>query len=137
MGVRRTKASLVCEHEALSASEVSSRLLLEPTRSFERGDAVLVSSGVRDHSSWVLESPLSADVGDLDAHLRALLDQIDDRVEDLAVLGALGYSIDWLCSVSGPEFPCRIRLSERTLERLARFPGTLTFDVFVSIATEH
>lgn len=61
--ITSNRASLVLHSETRPASEVSAVLGLEPTRSFEKGDA-MPRGRVRRTSGWILDAPESEDPAD-------------------------------------------------------------------------
>ncbi len=128
MAVTRTRAALSVQHERLGAAQVTATLGLEPTDSFEVGDAYARDTLTRDHSHWSLESPSTdAAVG---AQLRALYDVISSRHQALESLVAQGFTLTWTCFVAEDAGDGAVLLEVSLLRDLATLPIDLWVDSF-------
>jgi Domain of unknown function (DUF4279) len=130
VAVVRTYASLSIHHAELSARHVTDRLGIEPTTSFEHGE-LYARSKHRTQSGWDLASGLPGEGGDLEHHLRALVDRllpVRDIAEELA---AEGYRMKWSCFISEENGQGGIDLSYALIRDLALVPVDLWFDLYV------
>jgi hypothetical protein len=130
VAVTRVYASLVVQHERLTARAVTERLGLEPSESFELGDAFSQGTRSRTHSSWSLNSTLSRDGDDLEGHLRELVDRLLPLQEPLSSLASEGYRMDWWCFIGEDEGQGGVTLSDRLLRDLAVLPVSLALDIY-------
>jgi Domain of unknown function (DUF4279) len=136
VAVVRTFASLSIHHAELSARHVTDRLGIEPTTSFEHGDPYVRGTKLRTQSGWDLASDLPDDGGDLERHLRTLVDRLlplRDIVEDLAVEG---YRMKWSCFISEENGQGGFDLSHALVRDLALLPVDVWFDLYVEDGPE-
>jgi len=136
VAVTEVHATLTIDHERLSAKAVTERLGIEPTDSFEIGEPFLRGTKQRGHSHWSFDSDLPKDDDDLEGHLRQLLNRFLPLREELEVLAAHGYSMDWWCFISEKDGQGGVHLSSELLRDLAALPVSLSFDIYASAASD-
>jgi len=127
MAVIGTRAALAVQHESLGAAHVSEVLGIEPSESFEIGQAYARGTRAREHSYWALDSPGD---GDLENQLRALLERISPLHRGLRELRDEGYRLTWTCYVEERDGDGAVSLSAALLNDLGTLPVDLWVDTY-------
>jgi len=127
MAVIRSRAALTVQHDTLGAARVSEVLGIEPSESFEIGEAFARGTRARAHSHWALDSPAD---GDLESQLRALLNRLEPLHLALRDLHDEGYRLTWTCYVEEHDGDGAITLSAALLNDLGTFPADLWLDAY-------
>jgi hypothetical protein len=127
MAVIRSRAALTVQHDTLGAAHVSEVLGVEPSESYEIGDAFARGTRTREHSHWALDSPAD---GDLESQLRALLNRLEPLHLALRDLRDAGYRLTWTCYCEERDGDGAISLSAGLINDLGTFPADLWIDTF-------
>jgi hypothetical protein len=70
------------------------------------------------------------DTEPLEAHLYALLDQVEGKDQELRALAADGFRLDWFCFISSDNGQLGLALSPQLMGRLAPLPIDLDLDIY-------
>ncbi|MDA8435942.1 MAG: DUF4279 domain-containing protein [Actinomycetales bacterium] len=136
MAVTRTRAALALQHESLGAQHVTEVLGVQPTESFEVGDAYARDSRRRAHSHWALDSPADPDTAALHDQLRVLLDRLLPLRAQLERLRDEGYRLTWTCYVEECDGDGTVLLSSDLLRDLATLPVDLAVESYADAPAE-
>jgi hypothetical protein len=113
----------------LSASTVTDRLGISPSRSFEIGEPLTPgSSEIRSSSGWLLSSSDDIDEGDLGPRIEKLLSVLEPKSDALWDLVGEGYRASWYCFVASATTERATRVDRALLARLLFMPGDLLLD---------
>lgn len=129
--VKTTASFRLFGDDSLTAEDVTMRLGIEPSRSFEAGTPVSSrSTSLRTSSGWLLQSsPEIEDNVELEEQLRRLLTILEPHGAQLWSLVQRGYRADWFCYVASNPLEHAVELDRELLSRLLRLPGDLLLDV--------
>jgi hypothetical protein len=115
----------------LTAAEVTKRLGIQPTVSFEVGSPVSPrSTRARDSCLWLLKSSagIESEV-ELSTQLQRLLTILEPVAEHLWDLAHAGYDANWFCYLASHATEHAAELDRPLLQRLVALPGDLWLDV--------
>ena len=117
--------------EGLTAGAVTSRLGIQPSKSFEAGTPMNPRSPkLRDSSAWLLQSSSEIEVGvELEEQLGRLLTILEPHADALWDLVRQGYRANWFCYVASNPAEHAVELNRELLGRLVHLPGDLWLDV--------
>lgn len=129
--VRTTASFRLFGDDRLTAEDVTMRLGIEPSRSFEAGTPVSSrSTSLRASSGWLLKSSPEIEEGvELEEQLRRLLTILEPHGAQLWALVQQGYRADWFCYVASNPPEHAAELGRELLFRLLRLPGDLLLDI--------
>ena len=120
-------------HDELDPWQVSTRLGLEPTQAFKRGEPIVCKDRrYSDHPTggWVLSSRDLVPSQDLEAHITWILDQVERASEAIHALQAEGTDIALILVLSGKDTGGGPTLQPGTLARIAKLEIPVDFDVY-------
>jgi Domain of unknown function (DUF4279) len=115
----------------LTAEAVTSRLGIQPSKSFEAGTPMNPRSPkLRDSSAWLLQSSSEIEAGvELEDQLARLLTILEPHADALWDLVRQGYRANWFCYVASNPAEHAVELNRELLGRLVHLPGDLWLDV--------
>jgi hypothetical protein len=130
------RASLRVFSDTLQASDITTLLGMEPSRSYFKGQPVSSRNPktLRRKSAWIFKSGLEQDP-DLAAHLRRLLDFIEPRLDRLDTLRET-CRVDLFCGFASESGQGGTTLDSALLARLGRLRLDLTMDLYPPASIE-
>lgn len=115
----------------LTASGVTDRLGLVPSRSVEVGERPSPKAQIAQASYWALSSGEAPEDGaELTETLTRVLDQLHPVRKQLWNLADEGYDIDWFCYLGSHATEHAAELPRAFMQRLLDVPGALLLDVY-------
>jgi len=126
-------AKLVIYHSELEPSQISARLVMQPTDAFRRGEPIVTKrKRYSDHPTggWILSSRDLVSSDDLEAHLVWVLDRVEPASDAIHALVDDGYDVALVCVLSGHETGGGPTLEPVTLARIAKLEIPVDFDVY-------
>ena len=126
-----TFSTLRVYHDIISPSEVTTRLGIQPTRQYVKGERRGSRSKVFDFNGWFLASSETVDSLDSRRHIDWIVDQLWDRKKEIQKMLKEGFTIDissyWV-STSGNGGPT---ISPYQMARLADLQIEVWWDIYV------
>ena len=126
---KKTYATLRIYHDALEPEVVSSRLVLEPSKSQRKGQT-LGPNRVARLGGWFLSSQDQVNSKDVRRHIAWILDHMAGSKDEFLKLQDEGYETDLFCywlSASGHGGP---ELDPELMQRLVSLRLPIGFDVY-------
>ena len=117
--------------EVITTREVTQKLRLKPTRTYEKGEHARTKSShpaTWSASVWVLDSGLPS-TAPLEAHIETLLDKLEDHTEVLQEL-AIENEVEFFLGFSSATGQGGFTLEHDILGRLAALPVAVTLDLY-------
>ncbi len=112
------------------ASEITRKLKLEPTETWQKGDVWFRLPRLRPESCWKIYSPLDRSEIFLDTHIEAVLDIIEPKRAQILELQAQDCDIGINCVGMYYSAHPGFGLSAKLLSRLAAFSFDVDFDLY-------
>ena len=111
-------------------SSITDKLKINPTKTARKGDVIRPSQKLREFNSWEIHSPLNRSEIFLDVHIKAVLEIIEPKREQILELQLQGCTIGINCVGYYTDTHPGFGLSAELLSRLAVFSLNLDFDLY-------
>ena len=118
------------------ASAITQTLGIEPTETWQKGDAGRYPQRSGEFSNWEVHSPLERSEIFLDAHIEAVLNIIEPKLTQILELQMQGCDIGINCVGYYTDANPGFHLSAKLLSRLAAFSFDVDFDLYCSCADD-
>lgn len=125
-------ATFRVQSKSLFSKDITERLRLMPTTSFDKGSAISERRpelGLRDQTLWLLKSTLQEEK-DLHEHLIHILSQIESRASEIERLKTDACDMDIRCMCSSDNGQAGFILDSIAINRLNKLSLDLVIDLF-------